>query len=110
MTSTIDLHDAEIHGIEFEKMTRTLSLSIGLVGGRRAIVRFPDARGWDLGPFAEQNILFEVRVYQRVPDHLTDDVSPQMRELVASGAYKCFELDPSVGLGGYVIAVDMAVE
>jgi len=111
MASILDLHDAEILGIAFDRAASLLTLTLRRDDGRAATLGFSGTLGWDLSPFTEQNVMFELRMYdsQKPPKHLADELPPGYQDVIAAGSHRCYEIDASVGMGGYVIAADAAL-
>jgi hypothetical protein len=109
MASVPDLHDAEIVGLAHDRAAGVLSLSIRPTRGPAASLRFTGVLGWGLSEFCDQNVLFEVRTYTAPPAHLADEVPAAYRDAVQAGTHRCYELDPSTGLGGWVIAAGLDI-
>jgi hypothetical protein len=112
MGSTVDLHDAEVVSIASDRDAQQLTLGVRFPGGRRGSLAFSGVLGWDLSPFVDQNVIFEIREYDGAspPTHLWDEMPAAYRDAISSGQHRCYEIDASVGLGGYVIAAGLVTD
>lgn len=111
MQNGIDVHDAEVMSIAFVAQDQTLRIGLQLDGGSQCVLIFSRATDWSLGPFQPQNVLQDIYEYgqEDLPDDLAAEIEPQYSEDVREGRSNCFVFDPSVGLGGHVIARGVSV-
>ncbi|WP_309888442.1 hypothetical protein [Archangium sp.] len=103
------LHDAEIVAVESHREPRALSLRLRMHDSASAVMWFTDVVGWELSPFREQNVLFDVHAWSAsdvgTKERCEEFELPQVwAEAILHGASNLYELDASVGLGGYVVA------
>lgn len=108
MNKTFSFHDAQIIGLLYEKPEGTLLVQVKLADTTKKLIKFINVDGWDLSPFEEQNILFDIHEYTKVnlPAWIKKDfeVPDQYIDLVNAEKRKLYYIEPSVGLGGYIIA------
>ncbi|MBM7112112.1 hypothetical protein [Archangium primigenium] len=109
--SRFDVHDAEIVALENHREAKELSLGLRMVGGARALLVFSGVESVSLGPFYDQNVL--LALYEWTAAHSGArarcqefELSVESTRAVLEGQVKFYELDPSVGLGGYILARD----
>lgn len=105
------IHDANVYAIEYERVTKDLNLR-ATQGKDIVCISFRDVWGWELSPFFDQNVLFELEELSESELFQGDDCAEEgdsfIRRALQSGK-RYFELESSVGLGGYVVAGDVAV-
>lgn len=105
-----NFHDAKIKGLYSDEADQKLILQIELSTNEKISLEFIQVAGWDLSPFEEQNVLFEIQEFNstNLPKWIITDfnVPQEYVDLVLSGERKIFYLEPSVGLGGYLVAKD----
>jgi hypothetical protein len=104
------VHDAQVFALEYDSLLKALRLGAS-VGARRISICFRGVFGWELSPFLDQNVLFEIQEY--VGDELDEEaesvgLSPSYVAALKGGK-RYFYLEPSLGLGGYVVADDVLV-
>ena len=104
-------HDAEIVGLFHEESEGSLSMNIIFPNKQKCVVIFKDTVGWDLSPFQEQNSIFDLHEFnqENIPEWIIKDfeIPKEYIELITSTAKNLFYIEPSVGLGGYIIAKEM---
>lgn len=103
-----NFHDAKIIGLFSDEEDQKLIMQFELSNKEKTLLEFIQVVGWDLSPFEEQNVLFEIQEFNstNLPKWIITDfnVPQEYVDLVLSGESKLFYLEPSVGLGGYVVA------
>lgn len=106
-------HDAAILGLFYELKEEKLFVQVELSSGAKILMEFNHVFGWDLSPFDEQNILFDFHEYDKtnLPERIVEDfnVPQEYIDLIKAEETKLFYLEPSNGLGGYVIAKNLAL-
>ncbi len=112
MKLNISYHDAEINSIQ--KVDHTLFLGGILANNTPFLIRFDNVIGWDLEPFEEQNVIFDIRNYavSQIPKWIKEDfeIPVQYFDCLNSGRYQFYFIESSVGLCGYIIASDLIQE
>ena len=103
------LHDAEIVAMEKHREPRALSLRLRMHDGTSAAMWFTDVVGWELSPFREQNVLFDVHAWSASAEGTKErceelELPQPWVDAILNGGSNLYELDASVGLGGYVVA------
>jgi uncharacterized Rmd1/YagE family protein len=108
MSNIISLHDYYVTGLIYDRDNKNLYIQTETSDGNKVLLQYASVAGWDLSPFDEQNILFDVHEYDgnNLPDWIIQDfeVPQQYIDLIREGKKKLYYLEPSIGLGGYVIA------
>ena len=106
-----DLHDAEIFAVRHVRTEATLTFEVRTEAGDTLAVHCIGVTGFALDPFEEQNIIFALRTYSSssLPKHLRDDLLPYYTDAITAGA-SYLQLDPSAGMGGWVVAEEVRVE
>jgi hypothetical protein len=108
MINNISYHDACITGLLYRESKTQLVMQAILSDERKILLHFHDVAGWDLSPFEEQNILFDLSTYDHstLPDWIKTDfeIPSEYLELLDTREKNLFYLEPSIGLGGYIIA------
>jgi len=106
-----DLHDAEILGVRHVSSQATLTFELRTEAGDPLAVRCTGVVGFALDPFGEQNIIFAIRTYDSssIPPDLLGGLLPYYKDAISSGA-SYVQLDPSAGMGGWIVAQDVRVE
>lgn len=101
-------HDLAITGVEHDKDNKRI---IFKVRGAKQIdheLEFSLVEGWELSPFEEQNVLFDIQEYdsQTLPEWIKEDfcLPQKYTQLIQSGIHKLYHIDPAIGMGGYIIA------
>lgn len=111
MTQNSSYHDAEIVGLFHEARHENISLNIIFPNGQKSLVTFSGVIGWDLSPLEEQNCIFDLHEFDKetMPKWIKKDfeIPKEYIELINSKAKKLFYIEPSVGLGGYIVAKEM---
>jgi hypothetical protein len=111
--SEVNLHDAEITGIESQPEVNELIISVNLPSKGKCQIVFQGVHWWDLGPFGVQNVVFSITPYDKLS--LTEiiinhqELEEYYVKLIVEKDYTLFVLDASVGLEGLVIAKVMNV-
>lgn len=111
----VSLHDAEILALENRQESRLLELSLRMPDGSRALLEFKGTEGWEFTPFREQNIMLDMYVWSAVnegtPGRCRELELPQAWvEAIMKDQVKLYEIDPSAGLGGYVVAKSVEIK
>lgn len=103
----MNYHDFEVTGLNYDQ--ENLSLEAKSPEGSKVKLQFISVSGWDLSPFQEQNVLFAIEEYAKIPDWILEEYNPPQEylSLIDSHEKKLFYLNPSVGLGGYIIAKEL---
>lgn len=70
-------------------------------------IEFTDAYVWELSPFERENVIFQINTLE--PGANREDLPPKIFDAM-SAEDRCFELESSVGLDGYIVAREMKVE
>lgn len=101
-------HDASIIGLLYKKDEQKMCIQIEIFSGKKVLLEFNKVVGWDLSPFEAQNILYDMHEYNntKLPDWIIRDfdIPKEYIVLIQAGKNKLFYLEPSIGLGGYIIA------
>lgn len=100
------VHDAEVFSLRHDRASATL-LMLAATGWRQVTIAFRDVLTWELSPFLDQNVLFELCEYSQTELEPNSLSQPCWDSLGQGKRY--FYLEPSLGLGGYVIADDVIV-
>ena len=84
-------------------------MRLKLADGVKASLVFTDVEGWEFSSFREQNVLMDVYVWKSSDMRTRErgeelEVPQAWMDAVMRGGANLYELDASVGLGGYVIA------
>lgn len=108
MSNSLSLHDYFVTGLIYDRDKKNLYIQAETSEGSKVLLQYANVEGWDLSPFDEQNVLFDVHEYDgnSLPDWIIHDfdVPQQYIDLIRGGRKKLYYLEPSIGLGGYVIA------
>ena len=109
MTDT-DLHDAEIFAVKHLHSQAMLTFEVRTEAGNLLAVQCTGIIGFGLDPLEEQNIIFSFRSYtaSSIPIHLREDLLPYYQDALSAGALY-IQLDPSAGMGGWVVAEGVRV-
>lgn len=108
MRKNISFHDFYVIGLLYDRDQKKLFIQTESAFGNKVLLQFSFVAGWDLSPFEEQNILFNIQEFDKktLPDWIKMDfnVPKEFLDLINSGEKTLFYLEPSIGLGGYIIA------
>ncbi|MCY1042741.1 hypothetical protein OV208_15560 [Corallococcus sp. bb12-1] len=111
---SMSIHDAAVVGIHSNLDDEALTLDLVLEDKRELLLEFKGAQHWNLEGYRPQNVLFGIYEW-RAGEEKTAQVCEELGlsegwvESILAGELVVFELDPSVGLGGYVLARSMEV-
>lgn len=105
----VPVHDAEVTGVRMNREKEFLQLKLVLTTLETVWVEFHGAEEWWLSPLATQNVLFGIRELRAGMDETAKycadmEVDPYWTKNVLAGELTMYELEPSVGLGGFVVA------
>ena len=104
-------HDLSVLGIEYVPEVKGIIFLLINENGKKVKVCFTDVVHWSFSPFTSQNVLFDINMYSKdyIPEGLFDDyeVHSYYRNYINNDGYCLFELDSSVGMGGYIIAKEI---
>lgn len=105
----VSVHDAEVTGVRMNREKEFLQLELVLHTLETVWVEFHGAEEWWLSPLVTQNVLFDIREHRAGMDgtakYCADmEVASYWTEKVLAGELTMYEIDPSVGLGGFVVA------
>ena len=108
------LHDAHLVALEHDTGQRRLRLRLRRMDGSLLQLEFVGVEDMNLFPFGPQNILFELARYSASDEGTLAfcqelGSSPHFVEEIMAGRLTLFHLDPSVGMGGHILAQDMLV-
>lgn len=111
MASYLDLHDAEIERLSFDRRSRILELGLRLDDGRNAAVHCSGVVRFEFDAYEEQNVLFALNILARtqLSAETYEELDVLTREALLAGAFY-LELEPSVGMGGWVVAAKISLE
>ena len=111
MASSPDLHDAEIERLWFDRRSRSLELGLRLDDGRLATIRCCGVVRFEFDSYEEQNVLYALHVqdWPQLSENTVSELDIISREALIAGAHYV-ELEPSVGMGGWVVASNVYVE
>jgi hypothetical protein len=107
----LDVHDAEVVAVENHRETKKLILRLRMLDGADALLEVSGVEDMALGPFREQNVLLDLYVWSASCAGTSDrcqelKLSAQYTRAILSGELVLYEIDSSVGLGGYVLSKD----
>lgn len=109
----VNLHDAEVMGIEHDEDNKELVLKTVLPSGEKCRVIFQSVEWWELCSFGVQNVLFSIAPFDNhsLTKAIIDDqdIPDQYVQLVSEGHYVLFVINSSVGLEGWVLAQKMHI-
>ncbi|ATB44115.1 hypothetical protein CYFUS_009596 [Cystobacter fuscus] len=105
----LDVHDAEVVAVENHREAKTLSLRLRMRDGSDALLAFSGVEGVELGPFREQNVLLDLYVWSASREGTSErcrelELPERCTRAILAGELVLYEIDSSVGLGGYVLA------
>jgi len=107
MKETTDLHDAEITTISYDKHAKKLCFYLDKEGEASKLI-FHDVATWELSPFEEQNIIYNINEFTsaEIPIWLIQDFALTQNQLeeLKNSMKKLFYIDSSIGLSGYIIS------
>ena len=114
MSKPYSYHDISIIGILHDQKQNRLLLQTESGDGIDPLVLcFNSVVGWDLSPFEDQNVLFNLHEFEKknLPDWIKKDfeVPKEYLNSIDSGDSKLFYLESSVGLGGYIVANSLSL-
>lgn len=108
MNRNISFHDFFVIGLFHDREKQNLFIQTESESGNQVLLQFSRVAGWDLSPFDDQNCLFDIHTFdgKTLPDWIKTDfnVPKEYLECIHSGEKKLFYLEPSIGLGGYIVA------
>jgi hypothetical protein len=101
-------HDAIVFKVEYIHEQQILIIGIKTTEQKVYNLNFEEPIGWVFSPFQTQNVLFEFRIYtnDNVPKSIFEEygIDAQYRRILESDQrYSIALLNPSVGLGGFII-------
>ncbi|RKG85122.1 hypothetical protein [Corallococcus terminator] len=111
---SMSIHDAEVVGIRSNRDAETLTFDLVLENKRALLLEFKGALHWDLERYVTQNVLYGIDEW-RGDQESTLQVCAEIGldafwvEKIKAGEFTVFEIDPAVGMRGYVIARTMEV-
>ena len=101
-------HDAIVVGLFYEPKEQKMFIQTELPSSAKILLEFNHVIGWNLSPFEEENILFDLHEYNNtnLPDWIVKDfnVPKEYIDLIQAEKSKIFYLEASIGLGGYILA------
>jgi hypothetical protein len=102
-----DLHDSTIVGLAYDNSSNELRINIRTDQNERLQLIFKGVFELQFSPFELQNVLYDFKVfeYNVVPDSVYSEyeVPNSYKELLIANKCKIALLNPSVGIGGFVI-------
>jgi len=111
MSENFKFHDVEIVGLFHQKEEINLLMHLKFSNEQKFIITFSSVVVWDLSPFEEQNVIFDIHEFNKenLLEWIKNDfqVPKEYIELINSGEKNLFYIEPSIGLGGYVVANKM---
>ncbi|WP_223641967.1 hypothetical protein [Corallococcus sp. EGB] len=110
----MDVHDAEVTGVRMDREKMFLQLELALRTGEKARVDFACACEWSLSRFQRQNVLFDIHEWKAGNAATAERCSSlgldaYWTQRVLADAFTLYEVAPSVGVGGYVLACSATV-
>ncbi|WP_031530799.1 hypothetical protein [Dyadobacter crusticola] len=106
-------HDLSLVSVEFSADRRELIMQGNGLQTKASLI-FRNVATWALSPFETQNVIFDVVRYDAATgskELFEDyDVPDYHREMVLREQFFLFELQASVGMGGYIIAKELIVQ
>ncbi|EPX55096.1 hypothetical protein D187_009602 [Cystobacter fuscus DSM 2262] len=107
----LDVHDAEVVAVENHREAKRLSLRLRMRDGSDALLEFSGVEDVELGPFREQNVLLDLYVWSASREGTSErcrelEIPARCTRAILAGELVLYEIDSSVGLGGYVLAKD----
>ncbi|MVM29943.1 hypothetical protein GO755_07860 [Spirosoma sp. HMF4905] len=110
----INLHDAEITGIEHDEASQELILKATHPSGEKYQIVFLTVEWWELCSFGVQNVLFSIAPFDKhslTKGIIVDqDIPDQYAKMVSEGDYVFFIIKASIGLEGWVLAAEMRID
>ncbi|WP_147443578.1 hypothetical protein [Corallococcus sicarius] len=105
----VSVHDAEVTGVRMNREKELLQLELVLHTLETVWVEFHGTEEWWLSPLVTQNVLFDIREWRAgmngTAKYCADmELDPSWTKRVLAGELTLYELDPSVGLRGFVVA------
>jgi len=105
----LDVHDAEVLAVENHREAKRLILRLRTFDGSDALVEFSGVEDMALGPFREQNVLLDVYAWSASREGTIErcrelEIPEQCTHAILAAELVLYEIDSSVGLGGYVLA------
>jgi hypothetical protein len=105
----MDVHDAEVVAVENHREAKTLILRLRMLDGSDALLEFSGVEDVELGPFRKQNVLLDLYVWSASREGTGArcrelEISERCTRAILAGELVLYEIDSSVGLGGYVLA------
>ncbi len=113
MDKNMSFHDAEVTGLFYESAKAALFIQLKLENQSKISLKFNNVAGWDLSPFEHQNILFDIHEFNKenIPEWIKRDfeIPNQYLALIDANKSNLYYIEPSVGLGGYIVAQQMQI-
>ena len=108
-----DFHDSSITKIECG-VSQELTIGIVSAMGNHCRIIFEDALYWEFSPFEMQNVLFDLHIFNQttLPDYVIDEYEIGEYPIILLKEQNCqiVILNPSVGMGGYIISKCVKME
>jgi hypothetical protein len=110
--SPIDLHDVSVTGLMATESKEELELYGRKPEGSLIRILFRGVFYWKLDPFEQQNVIFQLTAYNsmELPEHIVELIPTRLVKTIQTMKLTCFEIEPSVGMGGIIIGRDYHVE
>ncbi|ATB30278.1 hypothetical protein [Melittangium boletus] len=107
--SRLTVHDSEVVAVENHREAKKLTLRLRMPDGAAAFLEFLGVEDLELGPFREQNVLLDLYVWSASREGTRErcqelEFPSTSTRAVLAGELVLYEIDASVGLGGYVLA------
>lgn len=105
----VSLHDAEVMAVETRRDIQQLLLKLRMPGGTDAFLEFLGVEDVFLGPFCEQNVLFDLDIWSASREGTLErcrelELPSRCSDAILAAELVLYELDSSVGLAGHVLA------
>jgi hypothetical protein len=104
----IKFHDYKIIGIHFYENIDKLNIVVQNPQQQMTSIEFFEVMAWDFSPFEYQNIIFDLHEYhaKNLPQWMESDfdIPKEYMQSIALGEKKLYYIEPSIGMGGYIIA------
>ncbi|RKG60890.1 hypothetical protein D7X30_08260 [Corallococcus sp. AB011P] len=105
----VSVHDAEVTGVRMDREKMFLQLELVLHTRETVWFDFQGAEEWSLERLGTQNVLFDIREWRAGMDGAAEScaewaLDAVWTQKVLAGELALYEFEPSVGMGGYVVA------
>ena len=105
----VEVHDAEVTGVRMDREKMFLQLELVLHTRETVWFDFHGAEEWSLSRLGMQNVLFDIREWRAGMPGTAEccaewSLDAVWTQMVLAGELALYEFEPSVGMGGYVLA------